>query len=180
MCAEPIGDAHQHVVNLNSRALMCTCRGCYLLFTAENAELRYRAVPDRYLSFPSFELQPGQWDDLEIPVGLAFFFVNSMMDRTVCFYPGPAGAAESELPLDAWQRVVDNNPKLHVVLADVEALIVRVRQGLNAECFLVPIDVCYELVGRLRRVWRGFDGGQDARREIDDFFGTVAAKARVA
>ena len=41
------------------------------------------------------------------------------------------------------------------------------------ECFLVPIDVCYELVGRLRRVWRGFDGGQDARREIDDFFGTL-------
>jgi Family of unknown function (DUF5947) len=180
MCAEPIGDAHQHVVNLNSRALMCTCRGCYLLFTAENAELRYRAVPDRYLSFPSFELQPGQWDDLEIPVGLAFFFVNSMMDRTVCFYPGPAGAAESELPLDAWQRVVDNNPKLRVVLADVEALIVRIRPGLHAECFLVPIDVCYELVGRLRRVWRGFDGGQDARREIDDFFGTIAAKARVA
>ena len=180
MCAEPIGDAHQHVVNLNSRALMCTCRGCYLLFTAENAELRYRAVPDRYLSFPSFDLQPGQWDDLEIPVGLAFFFVNSMMDRTVCFYPGPAGAAESELPLGAWQRVVENNPKLRVVLADVEALIVRVRPGLKAECFLVPIDVCYELVGRLRRVWRGFDGGQDARREIDDFFGTVAAKARVA
>ena len=111
---------------------------------------------------------------------MAFFFVNSVIDRTVCFYPGPAGAAESELPLDAWQRVVDNNPKLRVVLADVEALIVRVRPGLNAECFLVPIDVCYELVGRLRRVWRGFDGGQDARREIDDFFGTVAAKARVA
>jgi hypothetical protein len=180
MCAEPIGDAHQHVVNLNSRALMCTCRGCYLLFTAENAELRYRAVPDRYLSFPSFDLQPGQWDDLEIPVGLAFFFFNSMMDRTVCFYPGPAGAAESELSLEAWQRVVDNNPMLRVVLADVEAFIVRVRPGRNAECFLVPIDVCYELVGRLRRVWRGFDGGQDARREIDDFFGTVAAKARVA
>ena len=64
MCAEPIGDSHQHVVSLSSRALMCTCRGCYLLFTAENAELRFRAVPDRYLSFSSFQLQPGQWDDL--------------------------------------------------------------------------------------------------------------------
>ncbi|MCW2802175.1 MAG: hypothetical protein JWN06_392, partial [Propionibacteriaceae bacterium] len=31
MCAEPIGEPHQHVVNLESRALMCTCRGCYLL-----------------------------------------------------------------------------------------------------------------------------------------------------
>ena len=54
MCAEPIGAEHQHVVNLESRGLMCTCRGCYLLFTAEDAELRYRAVPDRYLSFPDF------------------------------------------------------------------------------------------------------------------------------
>ena len=34
MCAEPISDEHPHVVDLESRALMCTCRGCYLLFTA--------------------------------------------------------------------------------------------------------------------------------------------------
>ena len=35
MCAEPIGAEHQHVVNLESRGLMCTCRGCCLLFTAD-------------------------------------------------------------------------------------------------------------------------------------------------
>ncbi len=180
MCAEPISEKHQHVVSLSSRALMCTCRGCYLLFTAESAELRYRAVPDRYVSFPSFRLQPGQWDDLQIPVGLAFFFINSVLDRTVCFYPGPAGAAESELPLDAWQRVVDDNPELGVVAPDVEALMVRVRAGSDAECFLVPVDACYELVGRLRQVWRGFDGGQDARRQIDEFFASIAGRARPA
>jgi Family of unknown function (DUF5947) len=180
MCAEPIAEAHQHVVNLSSRALMCTCRGCYLLFTAENAELRYRAVPDRYLSFPSFELQPGRWDDLEIPVGLAFFFFNSGLDRTVCFYPGPAGAAESELPLGAWQRVVDDNPELSVVAPDVEALMVRASPAAVAECFLVPIDTCYELVGRLRRVWRGFDGGQDARAQIEAFFAMVDGRSRPA
>ena len=33
MCAEPIGDEHPHVVDLDSRALLCTCRACYLLFT---------------------------------------------------------------------------------------------------------------------------------------------------
>ena len=27
----------------------------------------------------------------------------------------------------------------------------------------MPIDVCYELVGHLRMLWRGFDGGQDVR-----------------
>ena len=180
MCAEPISEAHQHVVNLPSRALMCTCRGCYLLFTADGAELKYRAVPDRYLSFPSFRLAPGQWDSLQIPVGLAFFFVNSILERTVCFYPGPAGAAESELPLDAWDQVVADNPELRAVTADVEALIVQVPPSAPAQCFLVPIDACYELVGQLRRVWRGFDGGQEARTQIADFFTTVAARARPA
>ena len=177
MCAEPIADEHQHVVGLTTRTLMCTCRGCYLLFTDEHAELRYRAVPDRYLSFPDFALEQAQWDALEIPVGLAFFFTNSVIGRTVAFYPGPAGAAESELPMGAWDDVVAANPQLRVVAPDVEALIVRGpgRERTGFACYLVPIDACYELVGELRRVWRGFDGGQDARARIESFF-TVAEK----
>ena len=34
----------------------------------------------------------------------------------------------------------------------------------------MPIDACYELVGRLRALWRGFDGGQEAHDAIDAFF----------
>lgn len=182
MCAEPIAEAHQHVVNLASRSLLCTCRGCYLLFTDEHAELRYRAVPDRYLSFPEFALDQGQWAALEIPVGLAFFFTNSVQDRTIGFYPGPAGAAESELPLGAWDDVVAANPAMRAVLPDVEALLVRApsRECTAFECYLVPIDACYELVGELRRVWRGFDGGQDARGRIEAFFAGLAARSRPA
>jgi Family of unknown function (DUF5947) len=165
MCAEPIAATHQHVVNLASRSLLCTCRGCYLLFTDQQAELRYRAVPDRYLAFPDFALERAVWDALEIPVGLAFFFRNSELARTVAFYPGPAGAAESELPMGAWDGVVSANPQLGLAAADVEALIVRAPgpDGDRFTCYLVPIDACYELVGRLRRVWSGFDGGQGAR-----------------
>jgi hypothetical protein len=182
MCAEPIGEAHQHVVNLESRALMCTCRGCYLLFTAEDAELRYRAVPDRYLSFPDFTLGPGQWDSLEIPVGLAFLFRNSMLGRTIAFYPGPAGATESELPLEAWDSVVAANLQLGLLRADVEALLIRAPQRGRAgfTCNIVPIDACYELVGRLRQLWRGFDGGTDAHDAMDEFFATVSARSRPA
>jgi Family of unknown function (DUF5947) len=172
MCAADIGEQHQHVVDLVGRGLMCTCRPCYLLFTAEDAELRYRAVPDRYLSFPGFTLSAGQWDDLEIPVGLAFFFVNSVLGHTVAFYPGPAGATESELPLGAWDRVVAADPGLADLAPDVEALIVRVpeRGPGGASAHLVPIDRCYELVGALRTAWRGFDGGQEARALLDGFF----------
>ena len=181
MCAEPIRDEHPHVVDLESRALMCTCRGCYLLFTAEEAQLRYRAVPDRYLSFPDFALDARQYDELEIPVGLVFLFNSSVLDRIVAFYPGSAGATESELPLEAWARVVESNPQLSLLRADVEALLLRgTDRGSEFSCYLVPIDVCYALVGQLRRVWRGFDGGSEARQAIDDFFADIAARSRPA
>jgi hypothetical protein len=181
MCAEPITDDHPHVVNLESRALMCTCRGCYLLFTAEDAQLRYRAVPDRYLSFPDFTLDARQYDELEIPVGLAFLFNSSVLNRTVAFYPGPAGATESELPLEAWTRVVEANPQLSMLRADVEALLLRgTDRGSEFSCHLVPIDTCYALVGQLRRLWRGFDGGTEAHQAMEDFFAQIAARSRPA
>jgi hypothetical protein len=182
MCAEPIAEPHQHVVDLVGRGLMCTCRPCYLLFTADGAELRYRAVPGRYLSFADVVVDARQWDELEIPVGLAFFFANSQLGRTVAFYPGPAGATESELPLGAWDRVVDAHPVLRTLAPDVEALIVRMpdRTSRETASFLVPIDRCYELVGALRTVWRGFDGGQDARALLGEFFADLASRSRPA
>lgn len=179
MCAEPIAEHHPHVVNLESRALMCTCRGCYLLFTDQQAQLRYRAVPDRYLSFPGFTIDARQWDELQIPVGLAFLFRNSVQGRVIAFYPSPAGATESELSLDAWDRIVAANPDLDMLLPDVEALLVRQVDG-RAQCNLVPIDACYELVGRLRLLWRGFDGGREVHDAMDEFFARVDSRSRPA
>ena len=184
MCATPISDEHQHVVNLESRSLMCSCRACYLLFTDQQAVLRYRAVPDRYLSFPGFSFTRAGWEDLQIPVGLVFLFRNSVQDRVVAFYPSPAGATESELPLESWGRIVAANPALDQVLPDVEALLIRRAQrdtgpgGGDYVCHLVPIDACYELVGTMRQTWRGFDGGQEARAAMDAFFAKVEKRSR--
>lgn len=188
MCATPIGEEHQHVVNLESRSLMCGCRACYLLFTDDGAQLRYRAVPDRYLRFDGLPLDARTWDELQIPVGLAFLFRNSTQDRTVAFYPGPAGATESELPLDAWSTIVEASPELAVLRPDVEALLVRRTdpggggggREIAASCHLVPIDACYELVGRLRTLWRGFDGGREAHAAMDAFFEHVRERSRPA
>lgn len=186
MCAEQIADAHQHVVNVEGRQLMCVCRACYLLFTDSHAALRYRAVPDRYLSFPDFALDRRRWDALQIPVGLAFFFRNSHLERTVAFYPGPAGATESELDLQSWQELCAADPRVDTLADDTEALLVRVpptdtenaARDQRLACYLLPIDACYEFVGRLRMLWRGFDGGQDAHRYIDEFFETVAHRSK--
>ena len=48
MCHEAIAEEHPHVVNLESRALMCACRPCYMLFTERGAggrQVRLRARP---------------------------------------------------------------------------------------------------------------------------------------
>lgn len=180
MCAEPIAEEHQHVVNLEGRQLMCVCRACYLLFVDQQAALRYRAVPSRYLAFPDVTIGQGEWDALEIPVGLAFFFRNSAQDRTVAFYPGPAGATESELPLAQWNTLLQRHPELVEPVVDVEALLIRVPESGAAagNCLLLPIDACYEFVGRMRLLWRGFDGGPDVRRYLNEFFAAVSARAR--
>jgi hypothetical protein len=179
MCGAAIADEHGHVVDVRSRTLKCTCRPCYLLFTHDDAELHYRSVPERYLAFPDVALSAGQWDDLSIPVGVAFFFRHSTLGQMVAFYPSPAGATESELPLDAWDGIVAANPELAVLQPDVEAVLLR-KQGESFDCYLVPIDTCYELVGHLRRLWRGFDGGQDVHRRMDAFFADLADRSTPA
>ena len=180
MCAQQIdATAHQHVVDLHSRQLMCACRACYLLFTDGAADLRYRAVPDRYLSYEDFAMGPAQWEALEIPVGLAFFFHNTVLGKTIAFYPGPAGVTESELPLQAWETVLAANPGLGELRPDIEAVLIRAGTE-GYQCFLVPIDACYELAGRLRRGWQGFDGGRESRESLDTFFSTVTARSRSA
>jgi hypothetical protein len=196
LCGERISSEHRHLVDLHSRTLMCACRGCFLLFESEGAGGdHFRSVPERYVAFDDFELAPGQWDSLQIPVSVAFFFLNSALGRIAAFYPGPAGATESELPLDTWAEVVAANPALSSMQPDVEAFLVRARSGLGGrtqasgrdgragagggtECYIVPIDACYELVGHLRLLWRGFDGGSEANRKLDEFFADVAARAR--
>lgn len=177
MCGAPVADQHGHVVNVGTRSLLCACRPCYLLFTHDDAALAYRAVPDRYLSFA--DLPAPVWDELELPVGTAFLFLNSTLARVAAFYPGPAGATESDLSLHAWDRVVAATPGLASLKPDVEALLVHTEHD-QVQAFLVPIDACYELVGHLRVLWRGFDGGQDVRRRLQEFFDGVRARSRPA
>ncbi len=179
MCAAELTPDHSHIVNIESRSLMCACRACYLLFTQQGAaQGKYRAVPDRNLYLRSFELGSELWEDLQIPVGMAFFFFNSALKRVTGFYPSPAGATESLLPLTAWQELTAANPILETLEPDVEALLINHRRGAGSECFLVPIDACYELTGIVRRRWRGFDGGEEARRDIDAFFDALRERCR--
>jgi uncharacterized protein DUF5947 len=183
MCATVVPASHGHIADLESASLLCACRACYLLFTQRaDGSLpgrgRYRAVPDRYLADPSRVMSGAQWDQLEVPVGLAFFLRSSRSDGELAgFYPSPAGATECRLDLQRWQELVDSYPLLGEPEPDVEAALIS-RSDLGVEYFLVPIDACYELAGRMRLYWHGFDGGTEARQSIADFLATVRAQAR--
>ncbi|HUK33387.1 MAG TPA: DUF5947 family protein [Vicinamibacterales bacterium] len=186
-CGAAMAAEHGHLVDLPRRVILCVCRPCYLLFTHDGAGgARFRAIPQRYALVPEFAAADEQWNTLDLPIGLAFFFRNSLTGRTTAFYPSPAGATESELPLDAWDSLVSAAPLLATMADDVEAFLIRrqlpspqagttARAGVDA--LVVPIDVCYELVGRIRRGWRGIQGGDDLWHDIDEFFEHVTRRA---
>jgi hypothetical protein len=178
MCGARIVEAHSHVVHLENRSLLCTCRPCALLFTERGAGRgRYRTVPDRYLHDPGRPISEADWDALRIPVRMAFFFHNSDLDRPLAFYPGPAGATESLLPLDAWRSGLGGTRLAAALEPDTEALLVGQTEG-RSDCLLVPIDACYQLVGLVRVHWKGFDGGTEAWRHIEGYFRGLRERSR--
>jgi hypothetical protein len=178
LCAAEIPAEHGHVADLDHASLLCACRPCYLLFTHGQAGRgRYRAVPDRYAHDPARPMTAAEWAELEVPVGLAFFLRSSGTGEVTGFYPSPAGATECRLDLAAWDRLAAAHPLLGAMAPDVEAALIC-RTDDSVEHFLVPIDACYELAGRMRLSWRGFDGGSEARQSIASFLGQVRSRAK--
>jgi hypothetical protein len=175
LCALALDEPHGHVVDTADRRLLCTCYACGVLF-APSAEghARFKAVPKRYASIPSPLFSDAQWDALGIPIGLAFFFENSANGRVIAFYPGPGGATESQLPLDAWAQLREREPLIAAMMSDVEAVLVYRARGQPARSYVVPIDACYELTGLVRSKWSGINGGEEVHEAIDAFFARIA------
>jgi hypothetical protein len=180
LCGEPLASTdgldrgHAHLIDPRNRSIACACTACALLFTRPGG--RYRTVPDRVCHDPLTPLTGADWAELQIPVAIAFFFVNSALGRVVASYPSPAGATECELDLAAWDRLAQSHPLLRALTPDVEAILV-VREPM-AEMFLLPIDMCYALAGTLRMNWHGFDGGTEVRQILSDFLADLRRRSR--
>jgi hypothetical protein len=116
-----------------------------------------------------FRLSDGVWEDLHVPIDLAFFVRNTLAERVLAFYPSPAGAVESSLTFDRWDALQDENPALKTFQPDVEALLVN-RMENHQAIYRAPIDVCFEVVGLFRMHWRGLSGGPLVRDELAQFF----------
>lgn len=177
LCGAAVPTAHRHLLDLEKRDLLCTCKACSLLFDGDAAGGgHFKLVPDRRVSLDDLELDDAIWERLSIPVDMAFFFRNSREDRVMAYYPSPAGPMESLLGLEAWDEIAAANAALAGMADDTEALLVNRANGERRQ-WLVPIEDCYALVGLIRTRWRGFSGGAEVWQAIDRFFEELDAKS---
>jgi len=168
ICSDTLGPDHPHLIEPQSRRLLCACQGCALLFTSREAK-RYRRVLDKVMQLSDFKLSDAQWDAFLIPISMAFFVRSSTQQRVLAMYPGPTGTIESRLELDAWKELEAANPDLAELEEDTEALLINRVNGAR-DYYRVSIDRCYQLGGLIRRRWKGLSGGDGVRGAIDDFF----------
>lgn len=168
LCNAELVTEHDHLIELASRQVVCACEPCAILFSGQTAA-RYRRVPRRSRFLPDFQLSDVAWEELAIPINLAFLLRNGSDGRILAFYPSPAGATEAQVPAEAWEALAEENPVLLELEPDVEALLIN-RVGESRECYRAGIDACYRLVGLIRTHWRGLSGGTEVWREIGHFF----------
>jgi hypothetical protein len=176
LCGLEVAPGHRHLYDRQRRALGCACQACFLLLDHPEAlGGRYRAIPDRVLIDPAFDADAAA---RLLPVGLAFVSFDSAAAAWVASYPSVAGATRAPVAEDSWAPLA-TTPLVRALAPDVEALLLFRRLGApTLEAFLAPLDVCYALVGLLRRRWRGFSGGGELWREVDTFFAAVRRRAR--
>jgi hypothetical protein len=195
LCGIPITPAHRHLLEMETYKLACACDPCALRF--QNVQKgHFKLIPRDVRALVDFNLSDATWENLALPINLAFFFFSTPDSKIIALYPSPAGATESLLSLKAWEGIVKDNPILEEMEPDVEALLVnrvcgRVdgqsatnltasapgsnRAG-NPEYYLAPVDVCFELVGLIRMHWKGFSGGQEVWDQLDGFFARVRSQ----
>ena len=176
LCSAELGPLHRHLLEMAKRQVVCACHPCALRFH-DVVDGRFKLIPRDARALPGFRLTDAQWENLALPIDLAFFFDSTPEGKMTAMYPSPAGATESLLPLIAWSALVSENPVLGQLQSDVEALLVN-RVGESREYFLAPIDACYELVGLIRMHWRGLSGGETVWQEISSFFSRLKEQAR--
>jgi Family of unknown function (DUF5947) len=166
LCGGVMSEDHRHLLDVGQRQILCACEPCIAMRSGQGD---LRPTGTRVLRLDDFVLPDELWAAFQIPIGLAFFMVSEVAGGVVALYPSPAGATESELYLEAWNELVAANPILADLEPEVEALVVN--RLVDPHAFaVVPIDRCYELVGRIKATWEGISGGDAVQNAVDAFF----------
>jgi Fe-S cluster biogenesis protein NfuA len=176
LCGVGVPEEHRHLLHLEERRILCVCHSCLAL---RSGDPTYRPTGTRTLWLEDFDLDDETWSAFGIPIGLAFFLNSGSVGGIAALYPSPAGATESELPLDAWERLEAANPILGELEPDAEALIVN-RIADPPQHAIVPIDECYRLIGLIKSRWSGISGGAAIESAVPEFFAELRSQAVIA
>jgi Family of unknown function (DUF5947) len=176
LCSLPIPHTHRHLLEMERRRITCCCDPCALRFQ-DVINGRFKLIPREIYSLPDFRLGDELWASFALPIKLVFFARNGSEEKVGAYYPSPAGPTASLLPLESWETLVEDNPLLTEMEADVAALLVN-RVNPKPLYFIAPIDRCYQLVGLLRVHWRGLSGGEVVWEKIGSFFDLLNREAR--
>lgn len=178
LCGIGLSRNHRHLLEMSKSRIVCSCDPCALRFQ-DVVEGRFKLIPKDAWYLPQFNLSDAEWENLALPINLAFFFYSTPEKKMKALYPSPAGATESLLPLAAWNSLAERHSRVRTMQPDVEAFLVN-RVGTKREYYVVPIDVCFELVGLIRMHWRGLSGGDAVWQQVEAFFARLSANARSA
>ncbi len=180
LCVSGLSVDHRHLLHLDERRILCVCETCWSM---RSGDPELRPCGSRTLRLDDFVMPDDVWAAFDMPTGLAFLMRSSVSGTVIALYPSPVGATECELPLDAWERLVERNPILERLEPDAEALVVnrleKAGGGDGGQHLLVPIDQCYRLVGAIKESWEGISGGDAVERSVSTFFTAMHERAEV-
>lgn len=170
LCAIPLAEEHQHLLDPKKREAICACDACALLF---DGTTKLKRIPRDARSLPDFSFPEEKWKAL-VPVKLAFVYRKSEEKEWIAIFPSPAGVTESVL--GEWEEFESLHPLLKEMEPDVEALLVS-RLGKKPEYLVAPMDRCFALVGLLRRNWEGINGGDKVWPEVHRYLEQLKRRA---
>jgi hypothetical protein len=176
LCGTTIPEDHRHLLHLVERRIVCSCEACWAMRAGEGD---YRPTGNRTLWLPDLQIPDDLWAAFQIPIGLAFFMRSTVTECVVAMYPSPAGATESELHFESWERMTELNPVLSDMEPDIEGLIVN-RLSEPPVYAIAPIDRCYALTGAIKATWEGISGGTGVEHAVSAFFDGLRAEAGAA
>ena len=137
LCSEPIPPEHRHLLDLETRELRCACRRAACCSTARAPAAGTTPGPRPAAAAGRLRARRRAWEELRIPVDMAFFFHRARGRARRRLLPGADGrdrvaARAARLGGDRGRQ-----PRARGMEPDVEALLVNRARGAR-DSWLVP------------------------------------------
>ena len=164
MCGEEVADEHGHVVDLEARTLHVHLPGLLPAVHARRAPAAGTSgrCRDRCLAFPDLALSPGPVGRAADPGERRLLLRELDLDRVARLLPEPGGRHRVAAVARDVGRGGRRQPRARPRSSPTSRRSSSAPIGAagRPECFLVPDRRLLRAGRQLRRLWRGFDGGQ--------------------